>query len=112
MFDVAKTLIVSGATALSMIAFGVFWMFMWLLGTNGYSESKGTLILGSNLAMVILSVVVSTAASAWLTNKLKAREGWPMWALAPSVILGVVTAAVILMFAGSLIIIALFGRTR
>jgi hypothetical protein len=109
---VAKTLIVSGITALLMIAVGVFWMFMWLVGTNGYSQSKGTLILGSNLALVVLSVIVTTVASAWLTNKLKAREGWPMWVLAPSVILGVCTVAVIVMFVGSLIIIALFGRTR
>jgi hypothetical protein len=105
-------LIVAGVTALLMIAFGVFWMFMWLVGTNGYSESKGTLILGSNLAMVVLSVAGSTVASGWLANKLKARPGWPMWVLAPSVILGVCTVTVIAMFVMSLVIIALFGRTR
>ena len=81
-----KTLIVSAITALSMIAFGVFWMFMWLVGTNGYSESKGGMILGGNLALVILSIIISSAASGWLANKLGARLGWPMWAAAPVVI--------------------------
>ncbi|HYG09967.1 MAG TPA: hypothetical protein VD835_08485, partial [Pyrinomonadaceae bacterium] len=65
-----KTLIVSVVTALLMIAIGVFWMFMWLVGTNGYSESKGGMILVSNLVLVISSVVGSTAASGWLASRL------------------------------------------
>jgi hypothetical protein len=107
-----RTLIVSAVTALLMIAFGVFWMFMWLVGTNGYSESKGTLILGSNLVLVILAVVVSSAASAWATRKLEAKLAWPFWAAAPLAVVGVLAAAAVAMFAGSLLIIAVFGRTR
>ena len=107
-----KTLIVSVVTALLMIAIGVFWMFMWLVGTNGYSESKGGMILVSNLVLVISSVVGSTAASGWLASRLKPREGWPTWVLALLVVFGVVAVAVILLFVGSLLIIALFGRTR
>lgn len=107
-----KTLIISAITALLMIVFGVFWMFMWLVGTNGYSGSQGGTILAANLVLVILSIIVSSAASGWLTGKLEARAGWPVWAVAPLVIVGVLVAAVIVLIAGSLLIVAVFGRTR
>jgi hypothetical protein len=109
---VTKTLIVSAITALSMIAFGIFWMFMWLVGTNGYSESKGGMILAGNLAMVMLSVIVSAAASGWLAKKLEAKMAWPFWAAAPLAVAGVMLVAVIALVAGSLLIIAVFGRMR
>lgn len=108
----AKTLIVSVITALLMIAHGVFWMFMWLVGTNGYSGSIGGAILVANLALVILSIIVSSLASGWLANKLGARLGWPMWASAPLAIVGVIVVSVACMFAGSLIIIAVAESVR
>ena len=108
----AKTLIVSATAALLMIAFGVFWMFMWLVGTNGYNGSTGGAILACNLALVILSIIFSGAASGWLANKLGARLNWPMWASAPVAILAVVTVSVICLFAGSLIIIAVAESMR
>ena len=107
-----KTLIVSGLTALLLGAFGVFWMFMWLVGTNGYNGSTGGAILACNLALVILSIIVSSVASGWLTNKLGARLGWPTWAAAPVVIVGVLVVAVIFLFAGSLLIIAVAESMR
>lgn len=107
-----KTIAVSGVTALLMIAFGVFWMFMWLVGTNGYSESKGTLILGSNLAMVISAVFATSAASGWLARKFEAKWAWPFWAAAALAVFVVLAVAVIALFVGSLLIIAVFGRTR
>jgi magnesium-transporting ATPase (P-type) len=109
---VAKTLIVSGITALLLIAFGVFWMFMWLVGTNGYNGSTGGAILACNLALVILSVIISSAASGWLTNKLRARLGWPMWAAAPVVIAGVLIVAVTILMVASIIIIAVADSVR
>jgi hypothetical protein len=105
-------LIVSATTALLMIAFGVFWMFMWLVGTNGYNGSTGGAILAANLALVILSIIFSSAASGWLANKLAARLNWPVWASAPVAILAAVTIAVICLFAGSLVIIAIAESTR
>ena len=107
-----KTIAVSAVTALLMIAFGVFWMFMWLVGTNGYSESKGTLILGSNLVLVILSVVASSVASGWLARRMETKRGWPFWAAALLAVFGVAIVAAVALFVGSLLIIAAFGRTR
>jgi hypothetical protein len=109
---VAKTLIVSIITALLMIAFGIFWMFIWLVGTNGYNSSTGGAILACNLALVILSVIISSAASGWLTNKLRARLDWPMWAAAPVVILLVLIVAITILVIGSLIIIAVAESVR
>jgi hypothetical protein len=109
---VAKTLIVSGVTALLLGAFGVFWMFMWLVGTNGYNGSTGGAILACNLALVILSIIVSSVASGWLTNKLRARLDWPTWAAAAMVVVGVLVAAVAFLFAGSLVIIAVAESMR
>ncbi|HEX8634951.1 MAG TPA: hypothetical protein VF703_12460 [Pyrinomonadaceae bacterium] len=107
-----KTLIVSAVNALLMIAVGVFWMFMWLVGTNGYNGSTGGAILAANLALVVLSIICSSVASGWLAQRLAARLGWPMWATAPVVILGVVTVSVIFLFVASLIIIAVAESVR
>ena len=95
-----------------MIAFGVFWMFMWLVGTNCYNGSTGGTILACNLVLVILSIVISSASSGWLANKLGARLGWPMWASAPVAILLVVMVAVFFLFVGSLIIFAVAESMR
>jgi MFS family permease len=108
----AKTLIVSVITALLMIAYGVFYMFMWLVGTNGYSGSIGGAILVANLVLVIFSIIVSSLVSGWLANRLGARLGWPMWASAPLAIVGVIVVAVACMFIGSLIIIAVAESVR
>lgn len=107
-----KAIGVSVVTALLMIVFGVFWMFMWLIGTNGYSESKGTLILGSILALVILSVVASSASSSLLARKLEAKMAWPFWAAAALAVFGVVLVAILAVFIGSILIVVIFGGTR
>jgi len=108
----AKTLLVSVITGLLMCAFGLFWMFMWLVGTNGYNGSIGGAILACNLALVILSIIVSSATSGWLANKLGARLSWPMWASAPVAILVVMMVSGIFLFVGSLIIIAVAESVR
>lgn len=108
----AKLIVVSLLTALVMIAFGAFWMFMWLVGTNGYSEAKGGTILAANLVLVILSIVVSSAASAFLTGFLERKNGWSFFAAAPLSIVAVVAAAVAVLFVGSLIVISVVGTTR
>jgi len=107
-----KTLVVSAATALLMIALGVFWMFMWLVGTNGYDGSTGGAILAANLVLVILSIIFSSVASGWLAQRLAARLGWPLWASAPIAVLAAVTISFIFLFVGSLIIIAVAESMR
>jgi hypothetical protein len=107
-----KLIVVSLVTALIMIAFGVFWMFVWLIGANGYSEAKGGTILGLNLLLVILSVVVSSAASAFLTKTLEAKTGWSVFIAAPLTVVAVVVVSVLALFVGSLIIVGVVGQTR
>lgn len=107
-----KLIVVSLITALIMIAFGVFWMFVWLIGTNGYSESKGGTILALNLLIVILSVVVSSAASGFLTKILQAKTQWSVFIAAPLTIIAVIAISVSALFIGSLLVIFLIGQTR
>ncbi len=104
-------IVVSGVTALIMILFGVFWMFTWLIGTNGYSESKGIVILVSNLVLVLLSIVVSSLTSGWLTKELQARMARSVWVTGPLAVLTVTLVAVSVLFVGSVIVILIFGRT-
>lgn len=107
-----KLIVVSLVTALIMIVFGVFWIFVWLVGTNGYSEAKGGTILGLNLLLVILSVIVSSAASAFLTKMLEAKTGWSVFIAAPLTVVAVVAVSVVVMFVGSLIVVGVVGQTR
>lgn len=107
-----KLIVVSLVTALIMIVFGVFWMFVWLIGTNGYSETKGGTILALNLLMVILSVVISSAASGFLTKTLQAKTQWSVFIAAPLTIIAVIAVSVSALFVGSLLVIFLIGQTR
>ena len=105
------TVVISGITALIMILFGIFWMITWLIGTNGYSESKGLTILVSNLVLVLLSIVVASLASGWLAKELQTRLAWSPWLTAPLSIVAVTAVAVSALFVGSVIVIIIFGRT-
>ena len=107
-----KLIVVSLVTALITIAFGVFWMFVWLIGTNGYSEVKGTTILALNLLMVILSVIISSVASAFLTKMLQAKTRWSVFISAPLTVFALVVVSVFALFVGSLIIVGVVGQTR
>lgn len=109
---VTKSIIVSLITALPIAAFGVFWMFVWLVGTNGYSEAKSGTILALNLLMVILSVIVSSVASGFLTNFLQAKTQWSVFVAAPLAIVSVTVVSVFVLFAGSLFIVGVVGQTR
>jgi uncharacterized membrane protein len=109
---VTKLIVVSLVTALIMIAFGVFWMFVWLIGTNGYSEAKGGTILVLNLLMVIFWVIISSVASGYLSEKLQKKTGLSFFIAAPLTILMVIAVAGIALFIGSIIVVIIFGQTR
>ncbi|MDQ4120713.1 MAG: hypothetical protein M3209_04615 [Acidobacteriota bacterium] len=108
----AKSIIVSLLTALIMIAFGVFWMFMWLIGTNGFSEKQGGRILALNLVMVIFSVIISSVASGYLSETIQKKAGLSFFIAAPLTILLVIAVVGLVMFIGSIIIAITFGQTR
>ncbi len=104
--------IVSVITALIMIVVGVFWMFMWLIGTNGYNTSTGTAILASNLVLVILSTIVVSVASSWLTKRLVTRTGMSVWIIAPLCIVALIVVAFAALFIGSIIIVGIAEAMR
>ena len=104
--------IVSGITAVIMLVFGAFWMITWLIGTNGYNSSTGGAILASNLVLALLSTIVASVASGWLAKKLQTKSGMSIWLIAPLSIFAVIAVAVIALFIGSIIIIAIAEATR
>jgi hypothetical protein len=109
---VSKAWIVSIITALLMIVFGVFWMFMWLVGTNGYSSSTGGMILTVNFVLVLLSVVAASVASGLLAKMLKTKMGWSLWLAGPLSIAVTTVVAAGVMFVLSIIIVIAVGDRR
>lgn len=104
--------IVAAISALLMSAFGLFWMFAWLLGSNGYSEAKGTKLLVGNAFVVLLAVVASSIASGLIASVLRRRTTWPSLLVAPLSIVAACAMAIIAMFVVSLLIVGMVGTTH
>jgi hypothetical protein len=104
--------IVSIITASIMFAIGVFWMFVWLVGTNGYSEKIGTAILAGNLVLVIISTIAAALASGGLAKRFVTKTGKSPLIVAPLCIIASVTAAVAIMFIVSIIIVTIAEAAR
>ncbi len=69
-------------TGFAMVVLGAFWMFMWLIGSNGFSSSRGGVILGGNLLLVALAI----PGAIWLARHLSRRwlsGGWSPWKAVP-----------------------------
>jgi hypothetical protein len=62
--------------------------------------------------MVILAVIVSSAASGFLTKMLQAKTGWSVFTAAPLTIIAVIIVAIFVLFVGSLLIVGVLGQTR
>ncbi len=102
-------IVVWAVTAVLMVIVGLFWMFIWLIGTNGYSEAKGGLILASNAVLVLVATIAATVASGWVAHRLAAATTWSPWVVAPLTILGVLVAIIVLLFVASTIIVIAIG---
>ena len=105
-------LVVPGVTALIMVVVGVFFMFMWLIGTNGYNTSTGGMILGANLVVIIIAIVISSVASGWLANVLQTRTGLSPWLVGPTTVVAVATVSTVAIFLIGVVIIGVAESTR
>lgn len=106
-------LVVPVITALVMIVVGLFWIFTMLIGTNGYNSSTGGAILLGNLVLVILTIIVASAASGRVAYTLQKRTGITLWVLAPlSVITATVISFITLFIVGGLVIVGVAEATR
>lgn len=74
-------------TGFAMVLLGAFWMFMWLIGSNGFSGSRGNMILGGNLLLVAVAIPGATWQACRLSRRWLA-EGWSPWKAAPLAIAG------------------------
>jgi hypothetical protein len=99
-------------TVLATLPVGAFWMFVWLVGTNGYSERKGFAILASILGLVVVSIVVATATSGLLAARIQAATQWPGWVVVLGTVAAVLVAWLIILCVGSFAIVLLLGSTR
>jgi hypothetical protein len=104
--------VVPVVTALIMIVVGVFFMFMWLIGTNGYNTSMGGTILGANLVVIIIAIVIASVVSGWLAHVLQARTGMSPWLVGPLTVVAVSAVSSIAIFLIGIIIIGVVDSTR
>lgn len=106
------TLLTPIMTVLATLPVGAFWMFVWLVGTNGYSERKGFAILASILSLVVVSIVVATATSGLLAARIQAATQWPGWVVVLGSVAGVLVAWLVVLCVGSFAIVLVVGSTR
>lgn len=95
-------------TAIAMVVIGAFWMFMWLIGSNGFSSSRGAVVLGGNLLLVALAL----AGAVWLARRLCARWCARGWSQAGATLLAAassVAAALAFLVTGSFAVLAVAG---
>jgi uncharacterized membrane protein len=104
--------VVSVVTALVMILAGVFFMLMWLIGTNGYNTSQGMTILGANLVVIIIAIVISSVVSGWLARVLQTRTGLSPWLVGPLSVVVVTTVSIIAIFLIGILIVGIVESTR
>lgn len=106
-------LAVSLVTALILIAFGVFWMFVMLVGMNGFDEATGLKGLIANAVLLIVVVVISGIVSGWLAHVLQKRSGISPWLVGPLTVLGVTAVSIITIFvSGFLLISVIYNSSR
>ncbi|HEX7315618.1 MAG TPA: hypothetical protein VF297_16990 [Pyrinomonadaceae bacterium] len=100
-------------TALVLIVVGVFWMFMMLVGANGYNTSQGRTILVGNLVLVIITIVIASVASGLLAHVLQKRTGMSPWLAGPlTIVSATVVSIMVLFFIGGVLIISIVDSTR
>lgn len=93
-------------TGCTMAVLGAFWMFAWLIGSNGYNSSRGATVLGGNLLLVALALV----GSVWLARRLSGRwlaNGWPLWRATALATVSSVAAALVFLGVGCLVVVGI-----
>ena len=104
--------VVPVVTALVLIAVGVFWMFIMLVGTNGYNSSTGGMILGANLLMVLITVVIASVVSGWLAHVIQKRSGMSPWLVGPLTVVAVSAVSIVAIFVLGILIVGVAESTR
>lgn len=95
-------------TAIAMVVVGAFWMFMWLIGSNGFSSSRGAVVLGGNLLLVALAFV----GTIWLARRLCSRwcaRGWSQGGAAALATASSLAAGLGFLVVGSFAVLAVAG---
>ncbi|HEV2763153.1 MAG TPA: hypothetical protein VGV38_09170 [Pyrinomonadaceae bacterium] len=106
-------LAVALTTALVLIVFGVFWMFVMLIGMNGFDEATGIKGLIASAVLVIVTAVISSIISGGLAHLLQTRSGISPWLVGPLTVVSVTAVSIIFIFvSGSILISVIYDATR
>lgn len=91
-------------TGCAMVVVGAFWMFMWLVGSNGFSSSRGGIILGGNLMLVALAVPGAIALARRFSQRWL-NAGLSPWKAAPLAIACACAAALAFLTVGCFVVL-------
>lgn len=86
--------------SLPLAAIAAFWGFMWLVGSNGYFDGRGALLLYGNAALALACLGAGIAASALLARRFHRRGRSRAFAVLAGATLGVCAAIVALVVVG------------
>lgn len=96
----ATAWLAAAVASLPLAAIAAFWGFMWLLGSNGYYDGRGAVLLYGNVALALACLGAGIAASALLARRFHRRGRTRAFAVFAGAALGVCAATVTLVVVG------------
>jgi uncharacterized membrane protein YhaH (DUF805 family) len=83
-----------------LAAIATFWSFMWLIGSNGYYNGRGEMLLYGNAALALACLVAGVVAAALLARRFRRNGRGPWFAVLAGAGLGTCAGAVALVVIG------------
>jgi hypothetical protein len=88
------------AASLPLAAVALFWGFMWLIGSNGYYNGRGEVLLYGNAGLALACLIAGVAASALLARRFRRHGRGQLFAVLAGAGLGVCAGTVALVTVG------------
>lgn len=96
----AAAWLAAAVASLPLVAIAAFWGFMWLVGSNGYYDGRGAVLLYGNAALALACAIAGIAASALLARRFRRRGRALAFAAFAGAGLGVCVATATLLVVG------------
>lgn len=88
------------AASLPLAAVALFWGFMWLIGSNGYYDGRGELLLFGNAGLALACLVAGATTAAMLARRFRRNGRGQLFAVLAGAALGTCAGAVALVVVG------------
>ena len=88
------------AASLPLAAVALFWGFMWLIGSNGYYDGHGELLLFGNAGLALACLVAGATTAAMRARRLRRNGRGPLFAVLAGAGLGICAGALALVVVG------------